>query len=115
MLNGDGNTIPFPPLGGLSGEVPLVLPFLCIHFELLVVVQVDDGEISDGLECDGDGDRCFGDGGHHHLSYNCDEAPEDIRRNGWSLCVFIYVALISSRLCFYCLLGRNAAESDKLG
>ena len=114
MLDNGGNTIPLPPLGGLSDEVPPVLPFF-FFVERLVVVQVNDGEISDGLGCDGDRDRCIGDGGRHRLSYGRDEAPEDIRRDGRSLCVFISVALISSRPRCHFLLGHNAAGSDKLG
>ena len=39
VLNGGGNSIIFPPLGGLSDEVPPILPFLCICLEQLAVIR----------------------------------------------------------------------------
>ena len=55
MLNGRRNTILLTPFGGISDEVPLVITFLCLSFERLVDVQVDEGVISDGIGSDGTG------------------------------------------------------------
>ena len=97
MINGGRNTIFLTPFVGIIGEVPLVLPFLCLRFERLIVVQVYGGGIIDGLGRDGDGDCCIGNGGRHHLSYVCDKAPEDIGSYGRIHCVFVSVALIYLR------------------
>ena len=75
MLNSGGNTSLFPPFGSLSGEVSPVLPFDCIFFEQLVVVQVDGGGIGDCLGRNGDRDCCVGDSGRHRLSYGHDKDP----------------------------------------
>ena len=115
MLDSGGNTILLPPFGSLSGEVPPVLPIPRLRFEQLVVVRVYDKRISDGIGRDGDGDRCVGDGGHHHLSYGPHEAPEDIGSNGLRRCVFVSVAFISSQPHCHCLLVRNMDGSDKIG
>ena len=55
-----------------------VFPFLCLCFELYVVVQVDGRLIIDGIGRNRDGVRCVGDGGHHFLSYSRDEAFDNI-------------------------------------
>ena len=115
MLDNGINKILFPPSGGLSGEVPPVLPFLRLCFGLLVVVHVNDGEISDGLGSDRDGDRCVEDGGSHCLSYIHNEAPEDIGNDGRSRCLFVPVALISLLPHCNCLIGLNTDGSDKIG
>ena len=115
MLDGGRNTILLPPFGGLSGEVPRLLPFLCLRFERLVLVRVDGGGISDGLGSDRDGDLCVGNGGCNSLSYGSDKAPEDIGSYGRSCRIFISVAFISSRPHCHCLLGRSTDGSDKLG
>ena len=95
MLNGDKNTIIFPPFGGLSDEVTLLLPFLCLCIERLVVVRVDVEGISDGLGRDGDVDCCVGDGGCHLLSYSRGDNPEDIRSDDRSRFVYVSIDLIS--------------------
>ena len=107
VLNGGGNTNFILPFGSHSGEVPPVLPFLCLCFERLVVLQVDSMEISDGLGREGNMKRCVGSGGRHHLVYGCDKAPEDIGSHGQILCVFFSIVLIPS--CPHChfLIGRN--------
>ena len=115
MLDGGGNAILFPPFDGLSVKVPPVLPFFRLHSEQLVVVQVDGVGISDGIGCDGDGDRCVGNGGRHFLSYGRGKDPEYIGSNGWIFCVFVFVAFIYSRPCCRCLIVCNTAGYDKLG
>ena len=115
MIDSGGNKILFPPFGGLSGEVPPVLPFLCLHFERIFVVYVDGGGISDGIGSDTDGDHCVGDSGRHHLSYVRDKAPEHIVSDGQIRCVFVSVEFISSCPRCHRLLVRNTAGSDKLG
>ena len=113
MLDSGRNTILLPHFGSLSGEVPPVLPFLCLCFKRLVVVRVDGGGIID-LGRDRDRDHFVGNDSCHCLSYVRDEAPEDIRSYGRSGCVFVSFALISSRPSCHCLLVPNTARSDKL-
>ena len=115
MLNSGRHTIIFPPFGSLSAGVPPVLPFLRLHFERLFFVRVNCGGISDGLGSVGDGECSVGYGGPNCLSFGRDEAPEDIGSDGWSRCVFVSVASISSVSRCNFFLNVISAGSDKLG
>ena len=87
--------------------MPPLLPFLRLHFKLIVDVQVNGGGNSDSLGYDGDGDRCVDNGISHSLSCGRDEAPEEIISDGRSRCVFVSVVLIYLRLHYHFLIGRN--------
>ena len=115
VLNSGGNNILLPPFNSLGGMLPLVLPFLRLHFERLFVVRVNCGGISDGLGSVGDGECSVGYGGPNCLSFGRDEAPEDIGSDGWSRCVFVSVASISSVSRCNFFLNVISAGSDKLG
>ena len=107
VLNSGRNTIFSPPFGGLSGELPLVLPFLHIRFKRLVLVQVDCRGISNVLGGEGERDHSVGDGCCNFLNYGHDKSPKYIASDGRSCCDFFSVALISLRHRCYCLLGRS--------
>ena len=115
VLNSGGNNILLPPFDSLGGMLPLVLPFLRLHFERLFVVRVDGQRISDGLGRDENGDCFVGCGGCHRLSYGRDEAPEDIGSICRNRCIFASSPLIYLRPRCHFLLGQYTAGSDKLG
>ena len=107
VLGGGINTILFPLFGGRSGQVPQVLPFFRLCFEWIVVLRVNGGGIGDPLGSDGDRDRCVGNNVCPCLGYVRDEAPEDVRINGWRRYVFVSVALVYLCPCCHFLLGCN--------
>ena len=84
--------------GGLVDEMPPTLPFLCLHLERFVVVQVDGRGIRDGIGSGSYRDHCVGDGSCHCLGHGCDEAPRK------SEAMIIAIAYSSpSFLCFCAL------------
>ena len=69
VLDGGGYSILFLHFGGLGDEMPLMLPFLRLHLERFVIVQVNDGGICDVLRRGSDRDRFVGNGGCCYLGH----------------------------------------------
>ena len=89
--------------GGLVDEMPPTLPFLCLHLERFVVVQVDGRGIRDGIGSGSYRDHCVGDGSCHCLGHGRDKAPEDIGSYDHSHRVFVAVLFMLLCPCYHSL------------